>query len=112
MGFTPEALSRSLLEPQWQSLADGLAEQLLGVTPVVGLRIREQRLVFQAQGVGSSEPLELDTTLRAELGHLRISAATGGSDALLAMAPAISVERAAIKAGMVVLEGSATVITT
>jgi hypothetical protein len=112
VGFTPEALSNALLEPQWQGIADGLAEQLLGVTPLMGLRIREQRLVFQARGLGSAEPLELETTLCAENGHVRISAAAGGNDALLAMAPAIAVERAAIEAGMVVLVGSATVITT
>jgi hypothetical protein len=111
VGFTPEALSRSLLESQWQCLADELAEQLLGVTPLVGLRIRDQRLVFQARGIGSGEPLELETTLLAQDGGVRIAACTGGSDALLAMAPAITVQRAVIEAGMVVLEGSATVTT-
>ncbi|MFM7513579.1 MAG: DUF2993 domain-containing protein [Cyanobium sp.] len=111
VGLTPEALSRSLLQPQWQALADELAEQLLGVSPLVGLRIRDQHLVFQAQGVGSSTPLELETTLLAEDGGVRISASAGGNDALLPMGPAITVERAAIEAGLVVLEGSATVIT-
>lgn len=110
VGFTPEALSRSLLEPRWQSLADGLAEQLLGVSPVLGLRIQGQQLVFQARGVGRSEPIELATSLRAEQGDLRISAA-GGGEALLVLAPAIAVQRATIEAGMVVLEGSARVIT-
>jgi hypothetical protein len=68
--------------------------------------------VFQAQGVGSSTPLELETTLLAEDGGVRISATAGGNDALLPLGPAITVERAAIEAGLVVLEGSATVITT
>lgn len=112
VGLTPEALSRSLLQPQWQALADDLAEQLLGVSPLVSLRIRDQNLVFQAQGVGSSTPLELETTLLAEDGGVRISATAGGNDALLPMGPAITVRRAAIEAGLVVLEGSATVITT
>lgn len=111
VSFTPEALTRSLLQPQWQALADDLAEQLLGVTPLVGLKIHGDRLVFQAQGVGSSTPLEVETTLCAEAGSVRISTAAGGLDSLLPMDPAIRVERAAIEAGLLVLEGSATVTT-
>jgi hypothetical protein len=111
VSFTPEALGRSLLQPQWQALADDLAEQLLGVTPLVGLQMRGDRLVFQAQGVGSSTPLELETTLCAEDGTVRISTAAGGLDTLLPMDPAIRVQRAAIEAGLLVLEGSATVTT-
>jgi hypothetical protein len=111
VGFTPEALSRCLLKPEWQALADALAEQLLGVTPLVGLRMRGDRLVFQAHGVGSSTPVELETTIRAEAGGVRISAASGGVDTLLPMAPSITVQQAVIEAGMVVLEGRATVTT-
>jgi hypothetical protein len=111
VGFTAEALSRSLLQPQWHALADQLAEQLLGITPLLGLQIRGDRLVFQAQGLGRSEPLELEATLCAEAGSVRISAAGGGIDILLPMAPSITVKRAAIEAGLLVLEGSAVVTT-
>jgi hypothetical protein len=111
VGFTPEALSRSLRQPQWQALADQLAEQLLGITPLLAVQMRGNRLVFQAQGLGRSEPLELETTLCAEAGSVRISAAAGGIDSLLPMAPSITVERAAIEAGLLVLEGSAVVTT-
>jgi hypothetical protein len=111
VSFTPEALSRSLLQPQWQTLADDLAEQLLGVTPLVGLQVRGDRLVFQAQGVGSSTPLELETRVCAEAGSVRISTAAGGLDTLLPMDPTITVQRAAIEAGLLVLEGNATVTT-
>jgi hypothetical protein len=111
VSFTPEALSRSLLQPQWHALADDLADLLLGVTPLVGLQMRGDRLVFQAQGVGSSTPLELETTLCAEAGSVRIRSAAGGRDALLPMDPSITVQRAAIEAGLLVLEGRATVTT-
>jgi hypothetical protein len=111
VSFTPEALSRALHQPQWQTLADSLAEQLLGVTPLVGLQIRDQRLVFQAQGLGHNQPLELGTTISAEAGSLRIQAAAGDLATLLPMDPSITVQRAAIEAGMLVLEGSATVTT-
>jgi hypothetical protein len=112
VSFTPEGLSRSLLQPPWQAMADVLAEQLLGVSPMVGLQIREQHLVLQAQGLGHSAPLELEAWLSAASGGVRISAASGGIDSLLPMAPTITLQRAAIEAGLVVLEGSATVITT
>jgi hypothetical protein len=111
VSFTPEALNRSLHQPQWQALADRLAEELLGVSPLVGLQIRDQRLVFQAKGLGHSEPLELETKLSAEAGSVRIHAATGSIDTLLPMDPSITVQRATIEAGMVVLEGSAIVST-
>jgi hypothetical protein len=111
VSFTPEALSRSLLQAHWQPLADQLAEQLLGVSPLLGLGIRDQRLVFRARGLGHSTPLELATTISAEAGSVRIRADAGDLNTLLPMDPSITVERATIEAGMVVLEGSAIVST-
>ena len=111
VGFTPEALSKSLLQPQWQPLADQLAEQLLGISPLVGLQIRGDRLVFQAQALGSGQPVELETTIQAEAGGLRIRAAGGGIDTLLPMDPSIQLQRATLEAGMLILDGSALVTT-
>jgi hypothetical protein len=111
VGFTPEALSKSLLQPQWQPLADLLADQLLGVSPLVGLQIRGDRLVFQAQAMGSGQPVELETTIQAEAGGLRIRAAGGGIDTLLPMDPSIQLQRATLEAGMLILDGSALVTT-
>jgi len=67
--------------------------------------------VFRARGLGHSTPLELATTISAEAGSVRIRADAGDLNTLLPMDPSITVERATIEAGMVVLEGSAIVST-
>ena len=109
VSFTPEGLSRSLAQPEWRPLADQLAEELLGIAPLVKLAIRGDRLVFTAQAVGEARPVELETTLEASTGSVLISAAAGAVSCLLPMDPAIQVDRATLEAGMVVLEGSANV---
>lgn len=109
VSLTPEGLSQSLAQPQWRPLADQLAEELLGIAPLVGLGIRGDHLVFTAQAVGEHRPVELETTLRANEGSVLIAAAGGAVSCLLPMDPAVVVERACLEAGMVVLEGSATV---
>lgn len=109
VSFTPEGLSQSLAQPQWRPLADQLAEELLGIAPLVRLAIRGDRLVFTAQAVGEPRPVELETTLQASAGSVLITAAEGAVSCLLPMDPAVDVERAVLEAGMVVLEGNATV---
>lgn len=109
VSFTPEGLSRSLAQPEWRPLADQLAEELLGIAPLVKLAIRGDRLVFTAQAVGEARPVELETTLEASAGSVLINAAAGAVSCLLPMDPAIQVDRATLEAGMVVLEGSASV---
>jgi hypothetical protein len=109
VSFTPEGLSRSLAQPEWRPLADQLAEELLGIAPLVKLAIRGDRLVFTAQAVGEARPVELETTLEASAGSVLISAAAGAVSCLLPMDQAIQVDRATLEAGMVVLEGSASV---
>jgi len=109
VSFTPEGLSQSLAQPQWRPLADQLAEDLLGIAPLVRLTIRADRLVFTAQAVGEARPVELETTLQASEGSVLVTAAEGAVTSLLPMDPAVVVERAVLEAGMVVLEGSATV---
>lgn len=109
VSFTPEGLSQSLAQPQWRPLADQLAEDLLGIAPLVRLTIRGDRLVFTAQAVGEARPVELETTLQASEGSVLVAAAEGAVTSLLPMDPAVVVERAVLEAGMVVLEGSATV---
>lgn len=109
VSFTPEGLSQSLAQPQWRPLADQLAEELLGIAPLVRLGIRGDRLVFTAQAVGEPRPVELETTLQASAGSVLITAAEGAVSCLLPMDPAVAVERAVLEASMVVLEGNATV---
>ena len=109
VAFTAEGLSRSLSRPQWRSLGDWLGEQLLGLVPLVRLRIQQDRLVLAAQAVGRSGLLELETDLEAVAGTVEIRAVDSGIRARLPMDPNITIERANLEGGMVQLHGRARV---
>ncbi|CAK6699446.1 DUF2993 domain-containing protein [Synechococcus sp. CCY9201] len=109
VAFTAEGLSRSLSRPQWRSLGDWLGEQLLGLVPLVRLRIQQDRLVLAAQAVGQSGLLELETDLQAVGGTVEIRAVDSGIRARLPMDPNITIERANLEGGMVQLHGRAQV---
>ena len=111
VSFTPEGLSRSLAQPAWRWLADQLAEDLLGVTPLVAVEIRRDQLVFKAQGVAQLPAAELETSISAHAGGVRICAGGGTIESLLPLDPTIRVDRAVLEAGMLVLEGQAQVTT-
>ena len=72
---------------------------------------RRGLLVFKAQGVAQLPPAELETSISAHAGGVRICAAHGNIQSLLPMDPAIRVDRAVLEAGMLVLEGQAQVTT-
>jgi hypothetical protein len=109
VAFTADGLSRSLCRSQWRSLGDWLGEQLLGLVPLVRLRIQQDRLVLAAQGVGQPGLIELETDLRAVEGTVEIRAVDRGLTARLPMDPNITIERANLEGGMVQLHGSARV---
>ena len=108
VGFTPAGLQRSLVRPAWRPLADRLVDQLLGITPLVGLRIDADRLVFTARPIGGGNPLERHTTLQVEAGGLRITPEEG-SPALLPIDPSIQLERVNLEEGLLILRGSAAI---
>jgi hypothetical protein len=109
VAFTADGLSRSLCQPAWRSLGDGLGEQLLGLTPLVRLRIQQDRLVLAAQGVGQPGLIERETDLHAVDGTVEIRAVDGELAARLPMDRNITIERANLEGGMVQLHGSARV---
>lgn len=110
VSFCPEGLNRSLSRPRWRGLADWLAEELLGITPLQDLRISGNRLVLVTQGMSAGNRVELETCLAATPDGLAIQAADGQQELLrLPMDPAIALEAARIEAGMLVLEGTAQV---
>jgi hypothetical protein len=110
VSFCPEGLNRSLSRPRWRGLADWLAEQLLGITPLQDLRISGNRLVLVAQGMSAGDRVELETCLAATPDGLAIQAADGQQELLrLPVDPAIALDAARIEAGMLVLEGTARV---
>ncbi|MFM7676913.1 MAG: DUF2993 domain-containing protein [Synechococcus sp.] len=109
VAFTADGLSRSLCRSQWRSLGDWLGEQLLGLVPLVRLRIQQDRLVLAAQGVGQPGLIELETDLQAVGGTVEIRAVDRSLTARLPMDPNITIERANLEGGMVQLHGSARV---
>jgi len=109
VAFSGPDLGVSLATSSWRSLGDGLAEQILGLSPLAGLRIEEERLVLIAHGSGSGKPLEVPTSVRAVEGNLEVRSLDGGALARLPMDPAIRIEQVQIGAGVLQLLGEARV---
>jgi hypothetical protein len=109
VSFSGDGLSRSLSTPAWRSLGDTLADELLGLTPLAGLRIREDRLVLRAFANGDREPVEREVQLRAAAGTVELRCAEGDLNTRLPMDPNIRIERAELGAGLLHLEGEARV---
>jgi hypothetical protein len=109
VAFSGPDLGVSLATPSWRSLGDGLAEEILGLTPLAGLRIEEERLVLIAHGSGGGRPLEVATSVRAVEGNLEVLSLDGGALARLPMDPAIRIEQAQIGGGLLQLLGEARV---
>ena len=107
--FTPDGLTRSLSAPQWRALGDSLGEALLGIVPLVELRMSRDKLVFTARGLGSPELIELETTLAAVEGSVEIRSCEGSLSSRLPMDPGITIRDARLEAGMVQLLGEARV---
>jgi hypothetical protein len=109
VSFTPSGLTRSLIDPQWRALGDSLGEALLGIVPLVELRMNRDHLVFAARGLGSRELIELETTVTAKDGSIEIRSSDGSLSTHLPMDPAITISEARLEAGMVQLLGEARV---
>jgi hypothetical protein len=109
VSFTGEGLSRSLSTPTWRSLGDALADDLLGLTPLAGLRIFESRLQLRAFANGDREPVEREVRLRATEGTIELLCSEGGPSTRLPMDPAIRIERAELGSGLLQLQGEASV---
>jgi hypothetical protein len=107
--FSGEGLNRSLCGPRWSDLGDSLAEELLGLSPLAGLRIEEDRLILQARGAGEQELVERATRLAPVQGALLLSCLEGEQSAELPIDPAISIERTSLGGGRLELAGVALV---
>jgi len=109
VAFSGPDLGTSLATPSWRSLGDELADAILGLSPLAGLRIEEERLVLIAHGSGSGTPLEVPTSVQAVDGSLEIRSLDGVALARLPMDPAIRIDQAQIGAGLLQLRGEARV---
>jgi hypothetical protein len=109
VAFSGDGLNRSLATSEWSSLGDGLAEQLLGLTPLRSLAIDGDRLLLSACGVASEEPIRIEAHLGAADGTVEVRALDGGPSARLPMDPNVTIERAELGQGRLQLEGEARV---
>jgi hypothetical protein len=109
VAFSGPDLGASLATPSWRSLGDGLAEEILGLTPLAGLRIEDEQLVLIAHGSGSETPLEVPTRVQAVDGKIEVRSVDGGAQCRLPMDSAIRIEQAQIGAGLLQLLGQARV---
>jgi hypothetical protein len=82
---------------------------LLGISPVVELRISQDTLIFAAKAAGEVALVELETHLHASDGAVVINASAGELQVELPMDPGITIERANLEGGMVQLYGTAKV---
>ncbi len=109
VSFSGDGLSRSLSTSAWRSLGDSLADDLLGLTPLAGLRILEDRLLLRAFHTGNREPVEREVRVGAVEGTVELRCGTGAPSTRLPMDPNIRIERAELGAGLLHLEGEARV---
>lgn len=107
--FSSEGLNRSLCGPRWSSLGDGLADELLGLVPLAGLRIEEDRLILQGRGAGEQDLVERATRLEPAEGFLLLSCLEGDQSAELPIDPAICIESTNLGGGRLELTGVAQV---
>ncbi len=104
-----EDLNRSLGSAQWRQLGDNLVEALLGVSPLMRVRILDRRLILSAPSAGHDRPVEVAATVAASGGTVVFKTQEQGPTYRLPMDPAIQIERAELEAGMLLLEGEALV---
>jgi hypothetical protein len=105
--FTGEGLSRSLTTPAWRELGDHLGEQLLGVSPLEGVSLRDELLILQARAPHGLTEVETRMVLTPD--GLGVHPLDGRPVLPLAMDTAITLERAEVRGGRMELAGEALV---
>jgi hypothetical protein len=109
VAFTGEGLSRSLASPAWHDFGDDLAEELLGLSPLSGVRIHGDHLVFSSSPPGTDEPLERAARLRPADSGLELQPLDEGPAVTVPLDPEIRIEQAVVGGGRVTLQGEAKV---
>jgi LmeA-like phospholipid-binding len=114
VAFSAEGLSRCLSRPPWSELGDALAETLLGISPLGGLRFEGERVIVRSSVISEGLPLERRTRMDVEDGGLVLRAECEGADevgriARLPRDPNLRFERADVGGGLMELHGLARV---
>ena len=108
--FQGSALNQALLVPPWNWLGDWLSEQLMGITPLGGLRIEGNSLELCAPVSGTQTPLQRHFRVNADGGAVVFKSEDEQALATaLPMDDNINIEEATLSAGQLVLLGHARV---
>mgnify|MGYP006263749505 FL=1 len=103
-------LNASLGSERWRDLADWMAEQLLGVTPLGALRIDNTVMELRSQVSAQTDPIRRRFRLQAEAGTVRFCPFDDDAPSTrLPMDPSIRITDVCLSAGQVTLTGVADV---
>jgi hypothetical protein len=109
--FSGEGLRQALSLEPWRQIGDALAEEVIGVGPLAGVRLDADRLVLEAPAAaGESEPVQVATRLQASDGTVAFHRLDGSVASRLPMDPNIQIEQALIGTGLLELQGNALVL--
>lgn len=115
VAFSAESLSRCLSRPPWSELGDSLAEALLGLAPLGGLRFEGEELILRSPVISEGKTLERRTRVEVEDGGLVLRGEQQDGDdqgriARLPKDPNLRFEKADLGGGLMELHGLARVI--
>ena len=102
-------LNKALATDRWRWLADLLAEQLMGLTPLRSLAIDNDRLVLTADVITGKDPVQRSFSLCADQGTIRVNHCDAEGELLLPMDSSIKIIDARLQGGQLVIQGNATV---
>ncbi|WP_114991524.1 DUF2993 domain-containing protein [Synechococcus sp. UW179A] len=102
-------LNKALATDRWRWLADLLAEQLMGLTPLRSLAIDNDRLVLTADVITGKDPVQRSFSVCADQGTLRLNHCDAEGRFCLPMDPSIRIMDARLQGGQLVIKGKATV---
>jgi hypothetical protein len=109
--FSGEGLNRSLAHPNWNWLADQLAEDLLGIQPLASLNLQDDQVVLQACSAGpKGEVVQRAARLEAREGSVAVVGVEGEWSSRVPMDPGIRIETARVGKGRLELSGAATLV--
>ena len=102
-------LNKALATDRWRWLADLLAEQLMGLTPLRSLAIDNDRLVLTADVITGKDPVQRSFSLCADRGTIRVNHCDAEGELFLPMDPSIKIIDARLQGGQLAIKGNATV---
>ena len=102
-------LNKALATDRWRWLADLLAEQLMGLSPLRSLAIDNDRLLLTADVITGKDPVQRSFSLCADQGTIKLTHCDAEGQFFLPMDPSIKIIAARLQGGQLVINGNATV---